>query len=76
MSAHHGRDELHRWVDAMSDSEAAAIRAHLGHGAPQRRLSREESIALADQIWGPPTEEGRAAVLELLGLDDEQQRAS
>lgn len=57
MGAHQDRSELHRWIGGMSEAEAAGLRAHLDYDTPRRRLSREESIALADQIWGSPTEE-------------------
>lgn len=44
MGAHQDRGELHRWIDAMLEAEAAGLRAYPGYDTPRRRLSREESM--------------------------------
>lgn len=68
------RAEAHRLVDDLDESQLPAalaqLRAERASGGSRRKLSRAESLALVEQVWGPSSEDGCAWARRALGLDE------
>lgn len=70
------RDELHRLVDELDESQLVSALARLMAEQGRPALSRAEGLAALDQLWGPPAESAEQAradawALRTLGIEGE-----